>query len=78
MAPEQFFLKWMILRRSTPCSAFLNLAARSETSALLTTWRMDIIIVVMSFSPSDLLFRKCSGLYIGGGVSLSTVRPTGA
>ncbi|GBP87161.1 hypothetical protein EVAR_62630_1 [Eumeta japonica] len=38
----------MILRRSTPCFAFLNLAARSETSALLTTWRMDIIVVMSS------------------------------
>ncbi|GBP78959.1 hypothetical protein EVAR_57835_1 [Eumeta japonica] len=38
----------MILRRSTPCFAFLNLAARSETSALLTTWRMYIIVVMSS------------------------------
>ncbi|GBP44054.1 hypothetical protein EVAR_85208_1 [Eumeta japonica] len=43
-----FFGGRMIWRRSTPCFALLNIAAISVTSALLTTWRMDIMVFMSS------------------------------
>ncbi|GBP10096.1 hypothetical protein EVAR_59542_1 [Eumeta japonica] len=50
----------MILRRSTPCFTLLNFAARSATSALLTTWRMDIVVLISS-PRADAAVRRYGG-----------------